>query len=220
MTRLLYVTLLAVSLASATPLSTYHEPSRQRAGFTLAPLVAEEHPHGTVNNSYIVMLKDGIEPALMQNHMNFLQNVHASDPSSEMYEGLTHVYDAHVKGYAGKFSEATVEQLRMMPEVEYVEKDQIVRTLEVERIEVEKHATQKKAPWVSFQIFRVLGRTARAVYRSTMRYSGGRCSCHPRRRGARLLRYTYDSSDHTTHFRRLIRSSGTVLPASACIPDR
>ncbi|KAI0657726.1 peptidase S8/S53 domain-containing protein [Cubamyces menziesii] len=147
MTRLLYVTLLAVSLASATPLSTYHEPSRQRAGFTLAPLVAEEHPHGTVNNSYIVMLKDGIEPALMQNHMNFLQNVHASDPSSEMYEGLTHVYDAHVKGYAGKFSEATVEQLRMMPEVEYVEKDQIVRTLEVERIEVEKHATQKKAPW-------------------------------------------------------------------------
>ncbi|KAJ8501769.1 hypothetical protein ONZ51_g398 [Trametes cubensis] len=163
MTRLLYVTLLAVSLASATPLSTYHEPSRQRAGFTLAPLVAEEHPHGTVNNSYIVMLKDGIEPALMQNHMNFLQNVHASDPSSEMYEGLTHVYDAHVKGYAGKFSEATVEQLRMMPEVEYVEKDQIVRTLEVERIEVEKHATQKKAPWVSFQIFRDLARTGRAT---------------------------------------------------------
>ncbi|KAH9888417.1 peptidase S8/S53 domain-containing protein [Cubamyces lactineus] len=147
MTRLLYVTLLAVSLASATPLSTYHEPSRQRAGFTLAPLVAEDHPHGTVNNSYIVMLKDGIEPALMQNHLNFLQTVHAQDSFSEMYEGLTHVYDAHVKGYAGKFSEATIEQLRMMPEVEYVEKDQIVRTLEVERIEVEKHATQKKAPW-------------------------------------------------------------------------
>ncbi|KAI8978229.1 peptidase S8/S53 domain-containing protein [Trametes punicea] len=147
MTRLLYVTLLAVSLVSATPLSTHHETTRQRAGFTLAPLIAEEHPHGTVNNSYIVMLKDGIEPALMQNHMNFLETLHASDPLSHLFDGLTHVYDAHVKGYAGKFSEATIEQLRTLPEVEYVEKDQIVRTLEVERIEVEKHATQTQAPW-------------------------------------------------------------------------
>ncbi|KAI0667120.1 peptidase S8/S53 domain-containing protein [Trametes maxima] len=147
MTRLLYVTLLAVSLASATPLSTYHETPRQRAGFTLAPLVAEEHPHGTVNNSYIVMLKDGIAPALIQNHMNFLQNTHASDPLADMFEGLTHVYDSHVKGYAGRFSDATIEQLRQMPEVEYVEKDQIVRTLEVERVDAEKFNTQKGAPW-------------------------------------------------------------------------
>ncbi|EIW54006.1 uncharacterized protein TRAVEDRAFT_153966 [Trametes versicolor FP-101664 SS1] len=147
MTRLLYVTLLAVSLASATPLSTYHETPRQRAGFTLAPLVAEEHPHGTVNNSYIVMLKDGLAPALMQNHMNFLQNVHASDPLGDLLGGITHVYDAHVKGYAGKFSDATVDQLRQLPEVEYVEKDQIVRTLEIPGVEVEKHTTQTKAPW-------------------------------------------------------------------------
>ncbi|KAI9061436.1 hypothetical protein FKP32DRAFT_1613077 [Trametes sanguinea] len=147
MTRLLYVTLLAVSLVSATPLSTHYETTRQRAGFTLAPLIAEEHPHGTVNNSYIVMLKDGVEPALMQNHMNFIQTLHASDPLAHLFDGLTHVYDSHVKGYAGKFSEATIEQLRLMPEVDYVEKDQIVRTLEVERIEVEKHATQKRAPW-------------------------------------------------------------------------
>ncbi|KAI0629713.1 peptidase S8/S53 domain-containing protein [Trametes polyzona] len=147
MSRLLFVTLLAVSLASATPLSTHHEVTRQRAGFTLAPLVAAEHPHGTVNNSYIVMLKDGLEPALMQNHMNFLQNVHASDPLADMLGGITHVYDAHVKGYAGKFSEATIEQLRTMPEVEYVEKDQIVRTLEIPDFEVEKHTTQTKAPW-------------------------------------------------------------------------
>ncbi|KAI0764380.1 peptidase S8/S53 domain-containing protein [Trametes elegans] len=147
MARLLYVTLLAVSLASATPLSTHNETPRQRAGFTLAPLVAEEHPHGTVNNSYIIMLKDGVAPTLMQNHMNFLQNVHASDPLADALEGLTHVYDSHVKGYAGKFSESTIDQLRMLPEVDYVEKDQIVRTLEVERLEAEKHTTQKGAPW-------------------------------------------------------------------------
>lgn len=166
MTRLLYVTLLAVSLASATPLSTYHEAPRQRAGFTLAPLVAEEHPHGTVNNSYIVMLKDGLAPALMQNHMNFLQNVHASDPLGDLLGGITHVYDAHVKGYAGKFSDATVDQLRQLPEVEYVEKDQIVRTLEIPGVEVEKHTTQTKAPWVSHILLPALrGRsTLRCVY--------------------------------------------------------
>ncbi|OJT03888.1 hypothetical protein TRAPUB_5433 [Trametes pubescens] len=102
MTRLLYVALFAVSLASATPLSTSHEAARQRGGFTLALLVAEGLPHGTVNNSYIVVLKNGLAPALMQNHMNFLQNVHATN--ADIFGGITHVYDAHVKGYAGKFS--------------------------------------------------------------------------------------------------------------------
>ena len=152
MSRLLCVTLLAVSLASATPLSTYPSTDRRVAGVTLAPLVAHEHPHGSVNNSYIVMLKDGIAPALLANHMNFLQTVHASDPEGDAFAGLTHVYDGHIKGYAGKFSAGTVDQIRLMPEVEYVEHDQIVRTLEVERyneFEVEKHATQKGAPWVS-----------------------------------------------------------------------
>ncbi|KAH9856737.1 peptidase S8/S53 domain-containing protein [Lenzites betulinus] len=147
MSRLLFVTLIAVSLASATPLSTHNETPRQRAGFTVAPLVAEEHPHGTVNNSYIVMLKDGLAPALMQNHMNFLQNAHASDPLADAFAGLTHVYDAHIKGYAGKFSDATIQQLRQMPEVEYVEKDQIVRTLEMPDFEIEKYTVQKNAPW-------------------------------------------------------------------------
>ena len=152
MSRLLFITLLAVSLASATPLSTYHGSSRDVQSISFAPLLDAEHPHGTVNSSYIVMLKDDIAPALMANHMNFLQNVHASDPEADAFAGLTHVYDGHVKGYAGKFSAGTVDQIRLMPEVEYVEHDQIVRTLEVERyneFEVEKHATQKGAPWVS-----------------------------------------------------------------------
>ena len=152
MSRLLCVTLLAVSLASATPLSTYHATTRQVAGMTLAPLMEDVHPQGTVNNSYIVMLKDGVAPALMANHMNFLQNVHASDPEADAFAGLTHVYDGLVMGYAGRFSSNMLDQIRMMPEVDYVERDQIVSTLEVERygeFEASKHATQKGAPWVS-----------------------------------------------------------------------
>ena len=152
MSRLLCVTLLAVSLASATPLSTYHGASRQAAGFTLAPIMLAEHPHGTVNNSYIVMLKDGVEPALMANHMNFLQNVHAADAAADAFTGLTHVYDTHVKGYAGRFSDFVLDHIRSMPEVAFVERDQIVRTLEVERgvdVDAEGSKTQNGAPWVS-----------------------------------------------------------------------
>ena len=152
MARLLCVTLLAVSLVSATPLSTYHDTPRRVSGMTVAPLYVEEHPHGTVNNSYIIMLKDGTAPTLMANHMNFVQTVHAADPEADAFAGLTHVYDGHILGYAGKFSKNVIDHIRMMPEVDYVEHDQVVRTLEVERhadFETAKHATQKGAPWVS-----------------------------------------------------------------------
>ena len=158
MSRLLCVTLLAVSLASAKPLSTYHGTPREAASITFAPLHVDEHPHGTVNGSYIVMLKDGVEPTLMANHMNFLQNVHAVDPDADAFAGLTHVYDAHVKGYAGRFSDFVVDHIRSMPEVDYVERDQIVRTLEVERhdeLEEGKVSTQNGAPWVSHAILDV-----------------------------------------------------------------
>ncbi|KAI0753438.1 peptidase S8/S53 domain-containing protein [Daedaleopsis nitida] len=150
MSRLFCVTILAVSLASAKPLSTYSGTVRDVKGMPLAPLVAHEHPHGSVNNSYIVMLKDGIAPALMMNHFNFVDSVHSADPEASAYAGLTHVYDGHVKGYAGRFSSGTVDQIRTMPEVEYIEHDQVVRTLEVERygeFETQKHATQNGAPW-------------------------------------------------------------------------
>lgn len=148
-------TLLAVSLAAssfASPLSTIpHEPPRSNA-FSYAPLVAEHHPYGSVNNSYIVMFKEDVAPALMANHLNFLQGVEEEHPlMGDLDVGLRHVYDGHVKGYAGKFSSDTVHRIRQMPEVDYIEQDQIVRTLEIaEPIEVDGTSlkTQKQAPWV------------------------------------------------------------------------
>ena len=158
MSRLLFITLLAVSLASATPLSTYHGSSRDVQSISFAPLLDAEHPHGTVNGSYIVVLKRGVEPAHVANHMNFLQNVHAADPAQDLFAGLTHVYDTHLNGYAGHFSDFVVNHIRSMPEVDYVERDQIVRTLEVSRedeFNAEKFTTQNGAPWVSHTILDV-----------------------------------------------------------------
>ncbi|KDQ56403.1 hypothetical protein JAAARDRAFT_179929 [Jaapia argillacea MUCL 33604] len=151
MPSILSLTILAVSLAStgyASPLSTSHyDTSRDRASFVPAPLMQSFHPHGTINNSYIVMMKHDLPSALMQNHLNFLQSAHANDPLLVGGEsGLSHVYDGHIKGYAGKFSEATVEAIRGMPEVAYVELDQVVRTMDIGPVG-EKMETQKSAPW-------------------------------------------------------------------------
>ena len=135
---------LAVALgASASPLSTDpHSIPRERAPLAVAPLLVEEHPHGTVNNSYIVMLKPNVAPALMANHMNFVQFAHQESQlaGDDLVGGLRHVYDSHVKGYSGAFSEAVIDRIRQLPEVDYVEKDQIVRT--------QKTNTQTGAPWV------------------------------------------------------------------------
>ncbi|KAF9047568.1 peptidase S8/S53 domain-containing protein [Panaeolus papilionaceus] len=132
--------LLAVSVASmvvATPLSTSSFVDIHNG---VAPLYVEDHPHGTVNNSYIIMLKDDIPDALKFNHMNFLQDIHGSDPLvGDDLAGVNQIYDGHITGYSGRFNDRVINRIRRMPEVAYVEKDQIVRT--------QKIATQKGAPW-------------------------------------------------------------------------
>jgi len=104
--------------------------------------MAAHHPHGTINSSYIVMLKPDVPSSVMQNHLNFLTAAHESDPLQlydDVESGIRHVYDGHVKGYSGMFTDSVVDKIREMPEVDYVEKDQIVRTTAVH--------TQLSAPW-------------------------------------------------------------------------
>lgn len=143
MSSLFQWSLLAVSIAStafSTPLSTSPNFQAAPSPLTIAPLVATEHIYGTINNSYIVILKDGTPDGVIENHMNFLQVAHTSDPLvGDDFAGVQQVYDGHINGYAGRFTESVVDQIRRMPEVAYVEKDQIVRTQDV----------QKGAPWVS-----------------------------------------------------------------------
>ncbi|KAJ7108422.1 peptidase S8/S53 domain-containing protein [Mycena crocata] len=126
---------LAASVAS-TPLSTssfYLSP--QRTPLTPAPF-HDNHRYGPINNSYIVMLKRDTPMEVMQNHFHYLQAAHEAQPLVEDSFRIGHVYE-HVNGYSGTFSESAVEHLRTMPEVDYIERDQIVRTQD----------TQKSAPW-------------------------------------------------------------------------
>jgi cerevisin len=144
---ILAISFLSLSLAAsalATPLSTSHQYDvRQGSSFVLAPILTAEHeaPHGLINNSYIVMLKKDLPLAAIDNHYNFLQVAHAEDPLLEDESGIRHVFDSHIKGYAGKFSDSVLQRIREMPEVDYVERDQIVKTQD----------TQKAAPWVRWR---------------------------------------------------------------------
>eukprot|EP00918_Siedleckia_nematoides_P000055 GHVU01000116.1.p1 GENE.GHVU01000116.1~~GHVU01000116.1.p1 ORF type:complete len:456 (-),score=51.92 GHVU01000116.1:115-1374(-) len=75
----------------------------------------------------------------MSNHMNFLQTKNSESPLVGEDSGLKHLYDF---GYAGYFHDDVIEQIRKLPEVDYVERDQLVHTT------VEPEATvQKGAPW-------------------------------------------------------------------------
>jgi cerevisin len=149
MSSFLSLSLLALSVASgsyATPLSTSPLAGGENGGrFGVAPLVAGYHPHGSVNSSYIVTFKDGVHPELVSNHMNFLTLAMESDSLQGGDAELTHVYNSAVQGYAGKFSEDLVQQIRAMPEVELVEKDQIMMISETTK--------QIGAPWVSAPVY-------------------------------------------------------------------
>jgi cerevisin len=138
--------LLAASLSAtalAVPLVTEpHHAPKLLSTVGLAPLFDSER---AINSSYIVVLKDDAHPSLVQNHLNLLQSQSYGAESSggllgELTAGVRHVFSHNLNGYAGVFSEEMVEQLRGFPEVEYVERDQVVHTMT---------ETQKSAPWVS-----------------------------------------------------------------------
>ncbi|KIY46221.1 serine-type endopeptidase [Fistulina hepatica ATCC 64428] len=134
----LVATLLAATTVRASPLSTdaFRRPAG-RSPWTLAPLVAAVEPESTIENSYIVMLKPDTPPHLIENHFNFLETAHNADPLISDLSGIQQIYDGHIKGYAGRFTEGVVQQLRAMPEVQFVEQDQIVHA----------YNTQKNATW-------------------------------------------------------------------------
>ncbi|KAI5121456.1 hypothetical protein M0805_009564 [Coniferiporia weirii] len=132
--------LAAAVVAIASPLSTSPDGSaaRYQQPQYVAPL---HHPgasaHRVINDSYIVMFKEGVQPGAFDAHFNFLQNARQLAPLNGDDGELTHVWDSHIKGYAGAFSPDVVDRIRRQPEVDYVEHDQVVHALE----------TQKSAPW-------------------------------------------------------------------------
>ncbi|KAF9018524.1 hypothetical protein BDZ89DRAFT_1103600 [Hymenopellis radicata] len=127
--------IIALSLAAAvaaTPLSTFpNSPTTLRSPLHLAPVINEHHVHGSINDSYIVVLKDDLPPMLKENHFNFLEMAHAENPLMSVKSGVQQV----------------IKLLQALPEVDYIEPDQIVKTTEYTVHEVSTMDKQKGAPW-------------------------------------------------------------------------
>lgn len=88
-----------------------------------------------IPGQYIVVLKEDITTSDFQAHQDFVVNKFSASASKrDQVEAraesiFTHTYNlGNLKGYAGRFDDATIEEIASRPEVAYVEADKIVTT--------------------------------------------------------------------------------------------
>ncbi|OAX78088.1 subtilisin-like protease [Emergomyces africanus] len=109
-----------------------------------------------VQDSYIVVFKKHVTSASAAAHQSWVQNIHTTALAkrskvnkrnqfpfkNDVFSGLKHTYDiaGSFLGYSGNFDEEVIEQVRRHPDVDYIEKDSEVHTMEVLH-------TQDGAPW-------------------------------------------------------------------------
>ncbi|KAI7865540.1 serine protease 1 [Spinellus fusiger] len=105
---------------------------------SMAPLHASNEGD-SINGAYIVVLKNDLTVKHLEKHGEWLQDlVQTQNYRFDTNNKIHHVYETPtVSGYAGHFDEAVLDQIRQSGDVEYVEKDSVVYTSEL----------QRDAPW-------------------------------------------------------------------------
>ncbi|ROT40951.1 hypothetical protein SODALDRAFT_343138 [Sodiomyces alkalinus F11] len=153
--RLFAGAVVAAAVASAAPtvsIDTVHRGA--------APILASSNAEA-IPNSYIIKFKDHVSESGAVEHQSWVQHIHTKssderlelrkrgEPHAEtVFNGLKHVYKlGGFLGYSGHFDEATIEEVRRHPDVEFIEKDSIVHTMEIVTEEDCKPETEKSAPW-------------------------------------------------------------------------
>ncbi|KAL6903150.1 subtilisin-like protein [Trichoderma evansii] len=99
--------------------------AEKRAG--LAPLIATAKEQDLIADQYIVKFKEGSSPHTIDEAITSI--------TSEAHHVFQHVF----RGFAGKFDQSTIDLLRSHPDVEYIERDAVVR--------VNAFVSQTDAPW-------------------------------------------------------------------------
>ncbi|KAG0004892.1 serine protease [Entomortierella chlamydospora] len=95
-----------------------------------------------VPDSYFVVFKSGVRAS---EHSAWIRDLHQRDISingvwDDFTSGVKHVYDmGSFQGVAGRFRSDVLDEIRKNPDVDYIERDQIVYTSEI--------TTQNRAPW-------------------------------------------------------------------------
>ena len=108
---------------------------------TTAPLLSASNAQ-VVPEQYIIVLKPGVTPQQIDSHLSWLLQL--APPSDDQQivinahkkrgRGFHSAFSVHedLKGYVGTFTNDQIDAIRMAPEVEYVEQDQIMHTWDVE----------------------------------------------------------------------------------------
>ncbi|KEP47378.1 subtilisin-like serine protease family protein [Rhizoctonia solani 123E] len=127
--------------ALGSPLSTSAESLIPGGGgLDLAPIISRPSAEQTaIPNQYIVVLKPEATLDDLNAHAAAVQSYDESNP-------LIHIFDGPLKGVVGKFSDATVDKIRAMPKVGYVERDQMLNAVD-RSITKRNVVTQRGAPW-------------------------------------------------------------------------
>uniref|UniRef100_A0A093VAQ5 Alkaline protease 2 n=1 Tax=Talaromyces marneffei PM1 TaxID=1077442 RepID=A0A093VAQ5_TALMA len=105
-----------------------------------------------VPDSYIIVFKDHVDSASAAAHHNWVQDIHSQHNelrkrsqfpfAYDPFAGLKHTFNiaGSFLGYSGHFEENVIEAIRRHPDVDYIEKDSLVHTME-------DPALEKNAPW-------------------------------------------------------------------------
>lgn len=176
-------------LAAASPMvvDTIHNG----AAPILSTLNAKE-----ISDSYIVVFKKHVDSASAAAHHAWVQDFHlqtqrtelrkrsSSSFGSEMFTGLKHTFNIaeSLAGYSGHFSEDVIEEIRKHPDVEYIEKDSEVHTMDDPTVE-------KNAPWG----------LARISHRDSLSFGTFNKYLYATDGGEGVDVYVIDTGTHTKH---------------------
>ncbi|KAK8016181.1 subtilase [Apiospora rasikravindrae] len=141
-------------VAAAAPSFSY-ETIHDGAAPILSSSSADEIP-----NQYIIKFKKHVTESSASDHQSWIQKIHGAREDErielrkrsqipiveDVFSGLKHTYkiSADFMGYSGHFDDETIEQVRNHPDVEHIERDQIVHTMSSSKDEPE---LEKNAPW-------------------------------------------------------------------------
>ncbi|KAI5925832.1 peptidase S8/S53 domain-containing protein [Camillea tinctor] len=143
-------------VAAAAPSFSY-ETIHDGAAPIISSATAEEVP-----NAYIIKFKDHVSESSASDHHSWIQKIHGDREEERLelrkrgqmplvgdvadaYKGLKHTLKIGTEflGYAGHFDDSVIEEVRRHPDVEYIERDQIVYALG----DSEEPDLEKNAPW-------------------------------------------------------------------------
>lgn len=92
------------------------------SGALAAPMVddsgsASIQAESTISGSYIVTLKDGVDAATAESHIQWVGDVHKRSINKRDSKGVEKTYTGNFNGYAGSFDESTLQEIRNNPDV-------------------------------------------------------------------------------------------------------